>query len=99
MPQSDNAPPLAADSETAPKSLARPDGATIAYHRLAGRLPGIVFLGGFRSDMTGTKALYLEEYSVAASAPMCVSTISGTVRHRAISRWAQSGAGATMRLR
>jgi pimeloyl-ACP methyl ester carboxylesterase len=62
MPESDNAPPLAADFETAPKSLARPDGATIAYHCIAGRLPGIVFLGGFRSDMTGTKALYLEEY-------------------------------------
>jgi pimeloyl-ACP methyl ester carboxylesterase len=51
-------PPAAAN----PASLARPDGATIAYHRLAGRRPGIVFLGGFRSDMTGTKALYLEEY-------------------------------------
>ena len=62
MPESDNAPPLAADPETVPESLARPDGATIAYHRLAGMLPGIVFLGGFRSDMTGTKALYLEEY-------------------------------------
>lgn len=24
--------------------------------------PGIVFLGGFRSDMTGTKALFLEDY-------------------------------------
>ncbi|MBI3516505.1 MAG: alpha/beta hydrolase [Proteobacteria bacterium] len=33
---------------------------TIAYHRLAGRPPGIVFIGGFRSDMTGTKATYLE---------------------------------------
>jgi len=42
--------------------LARPDGATIAYHRLAGKPPGIVFLGGFRSDMTGTKALFLEDY-------------------------------------
>ncbi len=42
--------------------LARPDGATIAYHRLEGEAPGIVFLGGFRSDMTGTKALFLEEY-------------------------------------
>jgi pimeloyl-ACP methyl ester carboxylesterase len=44
------------------RSLARPDGATIAYHRLPGAAPGIVFLGGFRSDMTGTKALFLEEY-------------------------------------
>jgi pimeloyl-ACP methyl ester carboxylesterase len=42
--------------------LTRSDGATIAYHRLAGAAPGIVFLGGFRSDMTGTKALFLEEY-------------------------------------
>ena len=42
--------------------LARPDGATIAYHRLPGDPPGIVFLGGFRSDMTGTKALFLEDY-------------------------------------
>jgi pimeloyl-ACP methyl ester carboxylesterase len=42
--------------------LTRSDGATIAYHRLAGAAPGIVFLGGFRSDMTGTKALFLEDY-------------------------------------
>jgi len=45
-----------------PASLARPDGAAIAYHRIEGRAPGIVFLGGFRSDMTGTKALFLEDY-------------------------------------
>jgi len=42
--------------------LARREGATIAYRRLAGAGPGIVFLGGFRSDMTGTKALFLEGY-------------------------------------
>jgi pimeloyl-ACP methyl ester carboxylesterase len=47
---------------TGPLILARPDGATIAYHQLDGAGPGIVFLGGFRSDMTGTKALFLEEY-------------------------------------
>ena len=45
-----------------PAILTRPDGATIAYHRLLGGPPGIVFLGGFRSDMTGTKALFLEDY-------------------------------------
>src|SRR5258708_6664080 len=43
-------------------SLARPDGAAIAYHRLEGSTPGIVFLGGFRSDLTGTKALFLADY-------------------------------------
>jgi pimeloyl-ACP methyl ester carboxylesterase len=33
---------------------------TIAYHRHPGRAPGLVFIGGFRSDMTGTKATFLE---------------------------------------
>ncbi|MDE0060573.1 MAG: alpha/beta hydrolase [Defluviicoccus sp.] len=40
--------------------LTRPGGATIAYRRLAGCEPGVMFLGGFRSDMTGTKATMLE---------------------------------------
>jgi pimeloyl-ACP methyl ester carboxylesterase len=40
----------------------RPDGATIAYRRIQGNTPGIMFLGGFHSDMTGTKASYLEAY-------------------------------------
>jgi pimeloyl-ACP methyl ester carboxylesterase len=45
-----------------PANLTRQDGATIAYQRTAGSSPGVVFLGGFRSDMTGTKAHYLEDY-------------------------------------
>jgi len=40
--------------------LTRPDGATIAYRRSPGKSPGVMFLGGFRSDMTGTKATALE---------------------------------------
>lgn len=47
---------------TSPATLTRQDGATIAYHRLVESSPGVVFLGGFRSDMTGTKAVYLEDY-------------------------------------
>lgn len=47
--------------------LARGDGATIAYRRrLAGGAgmawPGIVFLGGFASDMGGTKAAALDRF-------------------------------------
>lgn len=42
--------------------LARADGATIAFHRLAGSTPGVVFLHGWKSDMTGGKALALEEW-------------------------------------
>jgi pimeloyl-ACP methyl ester carboxylesterase len=45
-----------------PAILSRPDGATIAYHRVPGAAPGIVYLAGLRSDMTGTKALYLDDY-------------------------------------
>ena len=56
------APDTASATSSEPASLARPDGAAIAYHRTRGGSPGIVFLGGFRSDMTGTKALFLEDY-------------------------------------
>ena len=45
-----------------PEILTRTDSATIAYHRIIGAAPGIVFLGGFHSDMGGNKALYLEDY-------------------------------------
>ncbi len=45
-----------------PRILPRPDGATIAYRAVPGAAPGIVFLSGFRSDMTGTKALFLDDY-------------------------------------
>jgi len=53
--------PVTAD-RAGPQRLSRPDGATIAYRRFPGAAPGIVFLGGFRSDMTGAKALFLDEY-------------------------------------
>ena len=42
--------------------LTRNDGATIAYIKKEGVAPGIVFLGGFMSDMDGTKAVALENY-------------------------------------
>jgi pimeloyl-ACP methyl ester carboxylesterase len=38
------------------------DGSTLAYHRHLGAPPSIVFLGGFMSDMTGTKALALDDW-------------------------------------
>ncbi len=36
---------------------------SIAYHRTPGKPPGILFLGGFMSDMTGTKATWLEGFA------------------------------------
>jgi pimeloyl-ACP methyl ester carboxylesterase len=43
--------------------LATPEGRTIAYEQVKGRGPGIVFLHGFRSDMTGTKAVFLADWA------------------------------------
>src|SRR5882762_10347928 len=45
--------------------LSRPDGNTVAYAWTDGRAPAVVFLGGFRSDMTGTKAVALEAWARA----------------------------------
>jgi pimeloyl-ACP methyl ester carboxylesterase len=35
-------------------------GTEIAYDRSLGKGPGVIYLGGFRSNMDGTKALYLQ---------------------------------------
>lgn len=48
-----------------PDYLDTDQGRRIAYHRTDGSGPGVVFLGGFRSDMTGTKAQYLEDWARA----------------------------------
>lgn len=37
----------------------------LAYHKLDGKAPTLVWLGGFRSDMTGSKAMALEDYARA----------------------------------
>jgi len=51
-------------NSSATQSLTRSSGASIAYHALAASStntqPGIVFMTGFMSDMTGDKALALE---------------------------------------
>ena len=46
-----------------PLTFARDDGETIAYRRLVGRGPGILWLGGFHSDMTGSKAQALSQWA------------------------------------
>ncbi len=51
----------------------------LAYDQIDGTGPGVVFLGGFRSDKDGTKALYLEEWA--------------TRRGRAFMRFDYSGHG------
>ena len=46
---------------TRPSILPRLGGVTIAYHHLPGAQPGVMFCTGFKSDMTGGKALALEQ--------------------------------------
>ena len=43
--------------------LTTSEGRRIAYRRIAGQGPGVVFLGGFKSDMQGTKALHLAAWA------------------------------------
>lgn len=42
-----------------------PQGRRIAFHRHEGRGPCVVFLGGLKSDMQGSKAVYLEAWAKA----------------------------------
>ena len=48
-----------------PDFLTTPAGRRIAYHKTEGAGPGVVFLGGFKSDMTGTKAQHLQDWAEA----------------------------------
>ena len=43
--------------------LTTPQGRRIAHHRRPGQGPGVVFLGGFMSDMTGSKAMFLQDWA------------------------------------
>src|SRR5262245_53649864 len=60
-PVNDREPPIAI--------LIRPDGSRIAYRRIVAEAgdgrPGIVFLSGFASDMSGTKAAALAAWAAA----------------------------------
>ncbi|MDB5660038.1 MAG: alpha/beta hydrolase [Cypionkella sp.] len=51
---------------TEPHQLTTPQGRRIAYHFTEGQGPCVVFLGGFKSDMSGTKAVYLQDWAKAA---------------------------------
>ena len=42
--------------------LTRENGTSIAYNKLEGALPGLIFMNGFMSDMNGSKALTLEQH-------------------------------------
>lgn len=84
----------------APEFLARDDGERIAYRRLPGKAPGIVFLGGFMSDMTGTKATALEAFCRARGQAFLRfdyfghGASSGAFRDATIGRWREDAIAA-----
>ena len=74
--------------------LTRDDGATIAYCiDSGGTLPGVLFLGGFRSDLEGTKASALADHCRKCDQPYVRfdyfghGASSGDFRAGTIGRW------------
>lgn len=45
--------------------VTRPDGVRLAWRRVPGRAPAVVFIGGYRSDMAGTKAEHLAAWAAS----------------------------------
>jgi pimeloyl-ACP methyl ester carboxylesterase len=73
--------------------LTRRDGEQIAYHRIGGRGPGLMWLGGFNSDMNGTKAQAVEAFAAREGRASVRfdyfghGASSGAFRDGTISRW------------
>ena len=58
-----------------------PHGNTIAYNQFIGKKTGIVFLSGFKSDMKGNKALYIENWAKDNDHSFLRFDYSGPVSH------------------
>lgn len=73
--------------------LQRPDGETLAFRRIEGEGPTVVWIGGFRSDMEGTKALALDAaarergWSYVRYDHFAHGQSSGDWRQATIGRW------------
>jgi pimeloyl-ACP methyl ester carboxylesterase len=85
-----------------PDFLETPQGRRLAYHQRPGSGPCVVFLGGFKSDMTGTKAQYLDDWAAETGRAFLRfdysghGQSSGTFEDGAIGDWAED-AGAAIR--
>jgi len=73
--------------------LDRPDGARLAWRKVEGAGPAVVWLGGFKSDMAGTKAQALADWALAAGRAYVRfdyfghGESSGEFRDGTITRW------------
>ncbi len=84
--------------------LDTPQGRRLAYHKTDGAGPGVVFLGGLRSDMEGTKALHLEAWAKAHGRSFLRfdysghGQSSGEFTDGSIGDWAEDAAAAILTL-
>jgi pimeloyl-ACP methyl ester carboxylesterase len=84
--------------------LLRDDGETIAYLRRDGKAPGIIWLGGFHSDMQGTKAIALDRWAAQHGRAFLRfdyfghGASSGSFRNGSISRWREDALAVIDRL-
>jgi len=83
---------------SSPEFLARSDGATLAYERVNGAGPGVVFLHGLMSDRKGTKAEALAEhcrhkgYALICFDMFGHGASSGRFEEGSVSRWTEDAA-------
>ncbi len=83
-----------------PQFLDTPSGRRLAYHKFSGRRVGVVFLGGLRSDMTGTKAVHLEGWARRSGREFLRfdysghGESSGTFEEGCVGDWAEDAAHA-----
>ncbi len=83
-----------------PEYLDTEQGRKLAYHRTHGAGPTVVFLGGLKSDMEGTKAVHLEAWCAARGQAFLRfdysghGESSGTFEEGCIGDWAQDTAAA-----
>ena len=95
-------------NDSPPETLTLPDGVRIAYRRLGARAgdarPGIVFLSGFASDMTGTKGTALADWAKERDQALLRfdysghGQSSGAFRDGTIGRWTADALAAIDRL-
>jgi pimeloyl-ACP methyl ester carboxylesterase len=99
---------LVSPNDLPPETLTLPDGTGIAYRRVAARAgetrPGIVFLSGFASDMTGAKGTALAAWANARGQALLRfdysghGQSSGAFRDGTIGRWTADALAAIDRL-
>ena len=80
-------------TELTPRKLDRGGGDTIAYHRVPGKLPGVVFCTGYRSNMNGAKVTAVESLC-RTQGRACIrfdyrghGESSGSFEHLTLSDW------------